>query len=176
VGEYKQLFIWVEGPKDERYCESILKSRLISVYDNIDIVKYANRPPKWRRDFLNSINSMNAEYLYLSDINGYPCVTDKKTTIISEITNIDPNKVFVVKKEIESWYLAGIDDNFMIQTKMKPFSNTENICKEEFNAIIPKKFNNNAINFMIEILKVYSLDKAKLMNSSFRYLSDKIGI
>ena len=81
-------------------------------------------------------------------------------------------KIIVVVKEIESWYLAGLDNKVCKQLKIKNFPNTEKVTKEEFNSLIPKKFTSR-IDFMLEILKNFSIEIAKKKNTSFRYFVEK---
>jgi phage regulator Rha-like protein len=60
--------------------------------------------------FIQAIQSMGGDYIYVTDINTAPCVTAKKEEIRRKIKNINLNKVVIVIKEIESWYLAGINE------------------------------------------------------------------
>lgn len=53
---------------------------------------------------------MDADYFYIVDINKLPCVIAKKQNIKNSLTNIDQGRIIVVIKEIESWYLAGLDE------------------------------------------------------------------
>jgi len=88
------------------------------------------------------------------------------------LKNIDPENILVVIKEIESWYLAGLDDHACITLDLKPCTLTDGITKEQFNSLIPKKFDSR-VNFMIEILKIFSIETAKTKNRSFRYFIEK---
>lgn len=86
--------------------------------------------------------------------------------------NIENDKIIVVIKEIESWYLAGLDDEEYKRFEMHTLSNTDDITKEQFNDLIPKKFDSR-IDFLLEILKSFSIEIAKQKNKSFRYFSEK---
>ena len=86
--------------------------------------------------------------------------------------NIDKSKIIVVIKEIESWYLAGLDNKVCRQLKINNFADTDNVTKEKFNALIPKKFTSR-IDFMSEILKYFSIEIAKQKNNSFQYFVEK---
>jgi hypothetical protein len=77
-----------------------------------------------------------------------------------------------VKEEIESWYLAGISSASLIKYKINSLGDTEQITKEEFQKLIPKKFE-SVSDFMIEILKDFSVNNAKMSNKSFAYLIRK---
>ncbi len=167
------LYIFVEGDDDERFFERIIIPILEKRYSIITIVKYAQMQPKKRRNFINSITAMNADYIFVADINNSPCVTKKKETIREMICNIDENKIIVVTKEIESWYLGGMDSTFQEEYGLGDFLNTDDITKERFNKAIPPKIFESRIDFMVEILNRFSLDSAKRKNKSFRYFSKK---
>ena len=114
---------------------------------------------------------MNDEYIYVRDINDSPCVSYKKQKIQDELRNIDKNRIIVVIREIESWYLAGLD----VSSKkfgVRPFNITDTITKEQFNDMLPTKFDSR-IDFILEILKYFSIEKAKERNRSFRYFIEK---
>jgi len=80
--------------------------------------------------------------------------------------------MIVVVKEIEGWYLAGLDNKVCKQFKIDSFANTDNVTKEKFNALIPKKFTSR-VDFISEILKNFSIEIAKQKNNSFQYFAKK---
>jgi len=171
MSPYKLLFIWVEGNDDERFFRKILIPRFQEKYDTVKIIRYATMKHEKIDNFIKSIKAMGADYIYLTDINDSPCVTAKKEETQKEHPNIDKNKIIIVIKEIESWYLAGLDNKAGKQLKIKNFANTDNVTKEKFNAVIPKKF--SRIDFMSEILKNFSIEVAKQKNRSFQYFVEK---
>lgn len=71
-------------------------------------------------------------------------------------------------KEIESWYLAGLDAQACKEFNIHNVPETDSITKEQFDALIPEKFISR-IDFMLEILKVFSIESAKQKNMSFKY-------
>lgn len=77
-----------------------------------------------------------------------------------------------MKEEIESWYLAGIIESNLSKFKISPFTDTQSITKEEFERMRPKNYG-SSIDFMVEILKEYSLEQAKILNSSIKYFVSK---
>ena len=172
MSTYKLLYVFVEGNDDERFFNRILSSKLQEKYSGVKIIKYAKLKKERVDNFIKSIEAMGADYIYLTDINDSPCVTAKKEGTHSKYKNIDNNKMIVVIKEIESWYLAGLDNKACKQLKIKNFANTDNVTKEEFNALIPKKFTSR-IDSMLEILKNFSIEIAKRKNNSFGYFVEK---
>lgn len=172
MGEaYRQLFIFVEGQRDADFVEKVIIGAFKGQYDCINIIKYASQKYKWRKDFINSIQSMGAEYLYLADINSMPCVSKKKEKIINEIPNIDISRLMIVKQEIESWIIAGIDSS-KIMNIGKILQDTEIIGKELFEEIAIGKYG-SIVDFMSEIFKYYSVGSAIARNKSLDYFIKK---
>ena len=163
-----KLFIFIEGDDDERFFNRIIIPMFENRYDKVQLWKYAQKKNEKIQQFLKSIQAMNADYIYVADNNGSPCITDRKQRIENDFQNIDKNKILVVVKEIESWYLAGIDNESSKNFGIKSFSNTEHINKSAFNDLKPKRFNSR-IDFMSEILKLFCIDTAKSKNELFSY-------
>ncbi len=173
MASYRRLFIFVEGNDDERFIRYVIEPEFMKKYDYVRIIKYAQEKKDKLCNLIKSIKSMGADYLFFADINDAPCITGKKSKIIKSCKEISPNRVLIVIREIEGWYLAGLSDEDCIKLKIKCFSNTDNITKEEFNKLIPKKFSYSRINFLIEILNHFSIDEARRKNRSFEYFYNK---
>ena len=168
---YKILYFFVEGTDDERFFELAIKPILKKNYDYVEVRKYAEKTKKYIFNLLKTIKSMNNSYIYFSDINDAPCITLKKQETLETYKNIDNDRIIVVIKEIESWYLAGLNDEDSKKYTKKLFKSTDTITKEQFNTYKPK--NESRINFMIELLKVFSVDIAIQKNNSFSYFMKK---
>jgi len=169
---YRRLFIWVEGEYDARFFEKIIEPKLRNKYDFVETRRYAALKKEKHDNFLKSIKAMGADYIYVIDINNSPSVTAKKQETQDKLRNIDEERIIVVIKEIESWYLAGLGDAEAEKFKIRTFSETDTITKEQFNRLIPRKFDSQ-IDFMLEILKIFSIEIAKQKNKSFRYFIEK---
>ena len=169
---YKMMFVWVEGPDDVRFFDRIVKPRLDKKYDLVKTVAYSRMKNDKIINFLKSIKSMKADYFFTADINNSPCISQKKTTIKRKITNVDRNRIMVIKKEIESWYLAGLTAKLARELKLPVLTDTEGIAKEKFNQLIPNKFQSR-IDFMVELLNSYNFRTARLKNRSFKYFTDE---
>ena len=171
---YKRLFILLEGNDDERFFDKIVKSLLQERYSVIKIWKYSQRKQEKIVDLVKSINSMKADYIFARDFNDSPCITTKKEKITGEFKQITEDKIIVVVKEIESWYLAGLDENTSKKVGIRKKIRTEDrITKEDFNQLIPK--NMPRIEFMRNILENYDVEIAKRRNRSFGYFLNKWG-
>ncbi|MFC2155042.1 hypothetical protein ACFLRB_00940 [Acidobacteriota bacterium] len=174
---YNRLFILVEGNDDERFFERIIKPEFQKIYDHVQLYKYASQSSKKIENFVNVINSMNADYIVAADINHSPCVTQKKGTLISKkIRNVEKDKLIVVIKEIESWYMAGLEEKSKEKIGIKHGeSSTNDLSKEYFNRLMPKKYISR-IEFMQEILKYFKKKTAVKNNKSFAYFLEKYGL
>ncbi|MDI3473509.1 MAG: hypothetical protein PWQ48_1790 [Thermotogaceae bacterium] len=172
---YRGLYVFVEGNDDERFFQCVLLPELKKSYDYIGIMKYAEEEKEKIESFLDSIKAMiGVDYIFVHDIDNSPCVTTKKEKLYNWLKNLDKEKIVVVIKEIESWYLAGLcDDNLQhLKIRMRDVSSTESITKEDFNSLIPQKYDSR-IDFMQEVLKHFSIDVAKQKNRSFKYFYEK---
>ncbi len=170
---YKQLWVFVEGSDDERFFKRVIKPTLSTQYDSIRVWQYAQQPTKNTKNFLNAIQAMNARYFFLGDINNSPCATAKKEKIRTQYKkSVNTDNVIIVIKEIESWYLAGLDAKACRKLGIKAFRNTNNVTKEDFNNLIPEKY--ARIDFMTEVLNRFSVEIGKRKNLSFAHFMKKM--
>lgn len=167
------LYIFLEGDNDELFFRKIIIPKLEKKYYSIVIYQYAREKKSKIKEFIKSINSMKSEYIFICDFNDSPCNSSKKEKIKNKIRNINLDKIFIVKKEIESWYLAGLSNYNFKKFKIKPLTLTNKISKEQFNNLIPKKFDSR-IDFLLETLNLFSIKIAKQRNNSFDYFHKKI--
>ena len=121
------LYIWVEGFDDEIFFQKVLCPLLEERYDYTRTIKYSGENLTWQNKFLNSIDTMKANYVFTADIDKAKCISTKKNSIKSRVTNIDESKIIVVIQEIESWYLAGLDDDSCKSLGIKFKDNTTNL-------------------------------------------------
>lgn len=170
---YKRLMIWVEGDDDELFFGTIIKPILSGHYDCIEIRQWGQMKKDKIKDLFSSFKSMNVDYWFVSDINNSPCITAKKNKLKITYRFMDEDRIIVVRKEIEGWYLGGVSEEKCKKYKFKQFKTTDHIGKEEFNAMIPKSFTSRT-DYMIELLKDYSKPVAMRKNQSFKYFINKI--
>jgi len=169
----KILFIFVEGPDDFRFFNEKIKpiieknSKLF-----VQLIKYSEKTKKYINSLISIIKIQKHPYIFTADINNSPCITSKKLNIHSRYQSVDCKYILIVIKEIESWYLAGINESSCKHWKLSPIKSTDDVTKEKFNKLIPKIFNSR-VDFMIEILKCFSFEIAKKKNKSFSYFYNK---
>lgn len=171
---YKRLWVLLEGSYDERFFERVIRPIFEKTYDSVKPWQYAQKQTKKVENFLRAIKSMGSDYFFWGDINNLPCVTAKKNRIKSKYgAKIDTNNLIIVVKEVESWYLAGLDDKGCNELGLRIFRNTDNITKEKLEKLMPKKFDSR-IDFMVEILKRFSVETAKQKNRSFNHFMSRV--
>jgi hypothetical protein len=166
---YKTLFIFIEGNDDERFFKQIIEPLIQNKYSIIRLWKYSKVKLEKRINFIKSITSMKADYIYVTDVDTVPCITFKKEQIKKELSKmITEDKIVIVVREIESWYLAGLEENNYKKIGIrKRIETTDNLTKGSFNQCIPKRVPRSV--FMQEILEYYDIEVAKRKNKSFDY-------
>lgn len=174
---YKNLVIWVEGPDDKRFFDKIIKPRFERKYGRVHIRQYSNMNNQVVVDINDSLKKQDYDCICVTDINKAPCVSQKKNEKQKEeFKNVDKNSIIVVIKEIESWYLAGLDDNACNKFGFTTFSSTDGIGKGQFKELqrnLRQIRFDSGIDLMQEILKSFKIETAKQKNKSFRYLIEK---
>jgi len=169
---YKQLFIFTEGPDDQRFFEGVVKPLFEKKYDHVKVCLYSEEKDEKCKKFLRNIKSMDADYIVAGDIDDSPCITHKKQKVQAKFGNLEEDRIILVIREIESWYLAGIDDQCAKKLRMRSFETTDNLTKETFNEATPRRFDSR-VDFMVELLKFFDSEIAKQKNKSFRYFFEK---
>ncbi len=173
----KQLYILLEGNDDERFFQAVVKPGLEKHYQSVQLYRYAAQSTKKIDAFLKSITAMKADYIVVADIDHSPCITHKKKVMVKKKIKsryMEWDRVLVVVKEIESWYLAGLESEARKGLGIPPRQPqmTDTLTKEEFGRLIPKKFDSR-IDFMKELLKYFDIGTAGKNNKSFGYFIKK---
>lgn len=162
------LYIFVEGPDDTRFFAFLLKEK------DIKCVEYAKMAKKKIESYIKSITAISSDdYIFTADADG-ASIDYKKEKISTHYPFCNRDKIYIVQREIESWYLAGVKDDAYPLLKKKKVQNTDNLSKEEFLAIKPK--HHTRITFMTEILECYNLCLACSRNTSLSYFVHDICI
>lgn len=116
---------------------------------------------------------MRADCLLLADIDDSPCVSAKREVLGERFQQaLESADAVVVVREIESRYMAGLDDGVCRQLGIASLSRTDHVTKEHFRTLIPKRFDGSVADFMIELLRAYRTEVARGRNRSFCYLMD----
>ena len=172
--EMNRLFVYVEGDHDKIFADYILSDYL---RQNMSIelwpIKYAEKPPSIMNKDIKSKSKHN--YLFLSDLDNkkFPCITARKKDRFNSYANLDCSKIIIVKEEIESWYLAGIDTSLDQFNGLTVPDSTDGIEKETFDKMMSNIFEFKK-DCLVEIAKNFDFELAKNRNSSFKYFLNKL--
>lgn len=168
----RKLYIFVEGTDDALFFNKVFLHRFKKLYDDVEIIQYAQMKKSKVDLFILSINTLNFDYIMLADIDDVQTVAEKKRIIKHKFELVDIEKILIVIKEIESWYLAGLTDDFALSLGLEPIETTNTITKEDFNLYYIRSYRSR-IDFMQEVLKHYSVEVACRRNRSFDYFYKK---
>jgi len=166
-----KFFIFVEGSNDTKFFKKILKNFDSDFFEIIKIIEWASKTNEEINNFLKTISQVaNFDYLFFADMDDFPCITSKKTKLKERYSEIDIQKILIVIKEIESWYLAGLDKNSSKKLSIKHQKETNNITKEMFEELKPNKI------LYLDILEYFSIETAIQKNNSFKYFKESFDI
>lgn len=154
------LVIFVEGADDERFYNWYFNKK-------VQIIQYSKEKKEKIDNYIKGIKNIpNMDYIVTCDID-LISLYDKKKSIQKLFPNCEEEKIIVSIAEIESWYLAGLNEENSKKMKIKYIQDTDSITKEKFNALLPKRI--SKLNFMIEILRIYDLEEGINRNRTFYY-------
>ena len=131
-----KVFIYIEGDHDEIFVNFALYGYVKEKFD-IDLhpIPYAQKSPKYISKSIKS--KFRFEYIFLSDLDSetHPCFTSMKDEKIKKYDGLNYSKIIIVKEEIESWYLAGVDNSLNQFKDWEIPNKTDEIEKEYFDKI-----------------------------------------
>jgi hypothetical protein len=165
----RTLYVLLEGNDDERFFRSLVRPHLERRYRKIKFWKYAREKRKHTLKFVRSLIRMEVDFIFVRDIDSAPSVRAKKQEIEAFYEDAIPDKALViVVMEIESWYMAGPDEEYLLQRGIAIGSgSTDSLTKEVFNRLIPPRM--SRIEFLNEILEHSTIERGVTRNVSFRY-------
>ena len=177
--KYNRLHIWVEGRYDKEFFDKVVKPGFERKYGHgrVHIRQYSEMKNKEVTDFIESFKAKNDDCICVADINDAPCISERKREKQEkEFKNVDKDRIMIVIKKIEGWYLAGLDDDACEELGIANFQNTDEVTKSRFNSLWreSKKFDSE-VDFMQEIVKPsnFDIETAKRKNKSFKYFVEK---
>jgi len=171
----RRLFIFVEGNDDERFFSRIIRPLLIDRYASVEIIMYACMKSITVNRFIASVREMGHDFILCADIDQERNVRRKKALLHQRYTLPAEDHIIVIIREIESWYLAGLDSRAQKKFGIRSFRTTNHITKEVFNRMIPRYYTSRIV-FMGDILSAYSLGVAREKNRSFSFFCDTYDI
>lgn len=182
------LYVLVEGDDDARFFERIVRPICEKDYDYVLFWQYSQQRKEKVNSFLGSIRTMQAtgvaDLIIVADLDESPCVTDRKERVLSGFRNLISDaggfsgpisfpEILIVCREIEGWYLAGLDENEYERLGiLENLKDTDRVSKEQFLGLMPERFDSKT-EFMLAILDVFDYETARSRNRSFRYFMQK---
>lgn len=168
----KNLIIFIEGPNDKRFFESIVRPKIETQFDCIQFYEYATKTVKQTKNFIKAINKLSYKYIFVKDFDSSVCITQRKQQVLDKYCDCDKSLIQVVKIEIESWYAAGINKRSYKKLRIREFKDCNNVCKNVFEQHLPPK--SIVQDKMIDILENYDLTFARKNNNSLDYFFQKV--
>lgn len=168
---YRSLFLFLEGADDEQFFERVLNPLLRERYEYVRTILFSQMPRRKVSAWLQSVEGMQADYLFVRDLDRHPCATAAKGALLDIHPRLDPARIQVVKVEIESWYCAGIGPGKFAELSVATCADTEEITKERLESVLGQR--KLRIPAMAEILESYDLERAARRNGSLRYFLRK---
>ena len=163
-----RLNVLVEGLDDVRFFERVLVPLLKERYRAVRLVPYACLRRTAVDNLLRGFARLGEAYVIVADIDTAPSVRSKKRVVLARFAEAEPGAIAVVVMEIESWYLAGADDGFLAGSGLAPPPSTDDLTKEGFNALIPRRYVSR-VGFMLDLLNGYSLERGAERNRSLGF-------
>lgn len=171
----KALFVWVEDLDELRLFEVVLKPLFEELYEYVVIRTYSRMRRQEVTKFLKAASLMPADYIFVCDLDGAPCMTSRKDSLTAHYAVLNRDNIVIAAQGIESWYLAGLVSDICRAMGIRAPRHTDSLTKEQFDQLMPPQFDSR-IDWMQEVLENYSVDLAKKKNSSFRYFVEKYGL
>ncbi len=170
---FKELFVWVEGPDDQRFVDTILRVEFEKHYDLVQVIPYAGMKTLKIIKFIESIRAIpSADYIFVADHDAATCVSTRKQELTARIKSLQTDRIAIAVREIEGWYLAGLTTTGHVQLGITEMPDTDHLDKENFDFLRSKGFSSR-IDWMVEMLRHYSLARAVTRNGSLRYFVSK---
>ncbi len=176
--KYKKLFILVEGRSDQAFFDKIIKLGFERRYSRVHIRQYSEMRNSEVISLIDDIKAANNDCICVADINSAPCISERKQgKQKKEFRDVDKEEIMIVIKEIEGWYLAGLDEDGCKRLGVVSAEDTEKVTKADFDNIWRKNERfGSRVDLMQEILKSFDIETAKRKNESFRYFAEKYGL
>jgi hypothetical protein len=163
------LALFVEGLDDERLVGRLTELGVFEGYDHVKVFPYASRSPEATRKIFQALRAnVNADYLFFCDCDGAPCISKRKEKVLERYPFLDSARVIVVRRMIESWYVAGVCRATCRVLGIGYLQRTDMVGKTEFSDLIRPAFASR-VDAVIVLASHFELVEAEKRNESFRW-------
>jgi hypothetical protein len=125
----KRIAVWVEGDRDRRFFEAIVKPRLSPSYNNVQVISYRQDHRVVINRLLRGQKLQGYDRVFVTDRNSAPCVASRKSKLKERYPTLADHEIIVVSAEIESWYLAGLAADGASSLRVKRPHYTDGLTK-----------------------------------------------
>ena len=156
------LYVFVEGPDDSNFFKTVF-SPLWGEYHPIE---YSQMKKDKVNNFIKSIKSMpGTDYLFFSDEDGKGII-EKRVEVLTLYNELEPENLFIVQFEIESWYYAGVSRENCDKLKIQKYrEDTNSLTKEQFYSFLLRPSEKEYV--MAQMLLCFSKELAITRNDTF---------
>jgi len=95
---------------------------------------------------------------------------------MKKFPSVEISKIVLVRRQIEGWYLSGLDSSDQSDLGISLPDRTENIGKEEFKQKLQSSEYTSMVRFYNELADRFSISAAKRQNKSFAYFASQISL
>jgi hypothetical protein len=174
---WKKLLIYVEGQWDKLFFEKVIcpQFKRKGEFKDISVRQWSNLAPKDVTLILKTFSENNHATIITGDKDSAPCITLKRIALQQKFSLDNYLNIIVVVKNIEHWYSAGITHEVALKLAIEKWHEGKILDKPEFERNRPQRFLSE-IDFRQEILKNFSVDKARERSESLDYFFTKYSL
>jgi hypothetical protein len=168
-----KIFFVVEGLDDQRFVERIICPQLKNTrYYFGGIQQHAEMKDVKVKGLIKTYVDLKFEFIFMCDFDSGPCFTVRKNRHSSRYSPLPNERVLVVKKKIEGWYMAGVDKSFFKKHRLECPGDVENVDKHVIEEMA-QRAKMDLTDFKIELLRNYNWNKGLERCPSLRRLNQK---
>jgi hypothetical protein len=169
----KYFVICVEGDDDERFVKSVLQPRIAGTTDPLLCFKYAEERIEKVNLFLETVAALGWSYILLCDLDDCPDRDIRCEQVRATFRPLEHEQIVVVEREIESWYLSGLNDIDASELDVQPIRRTDRIGKTALERAA-HGCGRPLVDFKVELLRRFDVQTARLRNTSFDEFIEKL--
>lgn len=172
------LYVLCEGDDDQQFIERVVEPRLSYAEHEVKYFQYAEYSAKEVRGLIRSIDGMrsdglDADYLFFRDFDRAPCKQLRFEDIDRQYDElISRDRTFLVVQMIESWYVAGLENQHPLSMLDDAPPQTDDLVKQDFKNLMGEDTNRTDV--LQEILKHFDVERARYKNRSFEHFCSNI--
>lgn len=172
------VLLLVEGPTDRRFFERIILPRARQRGLRFRVVEWSTLTMGERRRIVEDAKRANRKYGFVADQDDHPCVSSKKRSLRRTMDFLADERIHVVTREIEGWYLAGLNQRASAQAGVSWSAingGTERIRSTSIAAIDKESFRTRD-QLLLAALELFDFYRAVRVSPSFRKVCQRLDL